>query len=156
MEDKVLLGHGSGGRMMHRLVRELLAPSFNMETLEDAALVDMPEEARPALTTDSYVVSPIFFPGGNIGELAVCGTVNDLAVMGARPLYLTAGFVLEEGLAMEDLRRLVASMAETAARAGVRIVAGDTKVVERGRCDGVYINTAGLGAVPTGVSLSPG
>jgi hydrogenase expression/formation protein HypE len=141
--------------MMHRLVREMLAPSFGMATLEDAALVDVPEGCRPALTTDSYVVSPTFFPGGNIGELAVCGTVNDLAVMGARPLYLTAGFVLEEGLPMEDLKRIVASMAGTAEKAGVRIVAGDTKVVERGRCDGIYINTAGLGAVPVGVSLSP-
>jgi len=154
MEDKILVGHGSGGRMMHRLVRDFLAPAFAMKSLADAALVDLPAGGRPALTTDSYVVSPLFFPGGNIGELAVCGTVNDLAVMGARPLYLTAGFVLEEGLAIEDLKRIVAAMAETALKAGVAIVAGDTKVVERGRCDGVYINTAGLGVVPDGVDLS--
>jgi hydrogenase expression/formation protein HypE len=155
MEDRVLLGHGSGGRMMHRLVREMLAPAFGMKSLGDAALVDLPPEGSPALTTDSYVVSPIFFPGGNIGELAVCGTVNDLAVMGARPLYLTAGFILEEGLPIEDLRRIVSSMAETARSAGVAVVAGDTKVVERGRCDGIYINTAGVGVVPAGIELSP-
>jgi hydrogenase expression/formation protein HypE len=154
MGEKVLMGHGSGGQMMHRLVREVLAPAFSMKNLADAAIVDMPEEGRVALTTDSYVVSPIFFPGGNIGDLAVCGTINDLAVMGARPLYLTVGLILEEGLPLEDLRQVVASMAETATHAGVLIVAGDTKVVERGSCDGMYINTAGVGIVPSGTDLS--
>jgi len=156
MADKILMGHGSGGRMMHRLVRDLIAPAFGMTTLADAALFDFPAGGRPAVTTDSYVVSPIFFPGGDIGELAVCGTVNDLAMMGARPLCLTAGFILEEGLPLEDLRRVVSSMAETARQAGVSIVAGDTKVVDRGKCDGIFINTAGVGVVPEGLDLSPG
>jgi len=156
MEDRILMGHGSGGRLMHRLVRDLIAPAFGMTTLADAAVFDVPDGGRTALTTDSYVVSPIFFPGGDIGELAVCGTVNDLAMMGARPLCLTAGFVLEEGLFLEDLKRIVSSMAETARRAGVSIVAGDTKVVEKGKCDGIFINTAGVGLVPEGRDLSPG
>ena len=156
MADKILMGHGSGGRMMHRLVRDLIAPAFGMTTLSDAALFDVPAGGRMAFTTDSYVVSPIFFPGGDIGELAVCGTVNDLAMMGARPLCLTAGFILEEGLPLEDLRRVVSSMAETARQAGVSIVAGDTKVVDRGKCDGIFINTAGVGLVPDGLDLSPG
>ncbi len=154
MSDKVLMGHGSGGQMMHRLVREHLAPAFSMKTLADAAIVDIPKDGKVAVTTDSYVVTPLFFPGGNIGELAVCGTVNDLAVMGARPLYLTAGLILEEGLPMEALRRVVVSMAAAAANAGVSVVAGDTKVVERGSCDGMYINTAGVGIVPSGTDLS--
>lgn len=155
MEEKILMGHGSGGRMMHRLVEELFAPAFSMDALSDAALVDLPPGGRTALTTDSYVVSPIFFPGGDIGELAVCGTVNDLAVSGARPLYLTAGLILEEGLPLADLKRVVDSMARTAGRAGVSVVAGDTKVVEKGRCDGLYINTAGVGVVAAGVELAP-
>ena len=108
-----------------------------------------------ALTTDSYVVKPLFFPGGNIGELAVCGTVNDLAVMGARPLYLTAGFILEEGLPMATLESIVVSMAATARDAGVQIVTGDTKVVDRGAADGLFINTAGVGVIPPGVDLGP-
>jgi len=141
--------------MMHRLVRDLIAPAFGMTTLADAALFDFPPKGRTAVTTDSYVVSPIFFPGGDIGELAVCGTVNDLAMMGARPLCLTAGFILEEGLPLEDLKRVVSSMAETARRAGVSIVAGDTKVVDRGKCDAIFINTAGVGVVPEGLDLSP-
>jgi hydrogenase expression/formation protein HypE len=111
--------------------------------------------ARLALTTDSYVVNPLFFPGGDIGKLAVCGTVNDLAMAGARPAYLSAGFILEEGLPMETLRRVVASMAEAARAAGVRIVTGDTKVVDRGKGDGIFINTAGIGWVPPGVEISP-
>lgn len=156
MADKILMGHGSGGRMMHRLVRDLIAPAFGMTTLADAALIDFPAGGRAAVTTDSYVISPIFFPGGDIGELAVCGTVNDLAMMGARPLCLTAGFILEEGLPLEDLKRVVSSMAETARQAGVSIVAGDTKVVDKGKCDGIFINTAGVGVVPEGLDLSPG
>lgn len=155
MEERVLMGHGSGGRMMHRLISGLIAPAFSMDRLSDAALLDLPPGSRTALTTDSYVVSPIFFPGGNIGELAVCGTVNDLAMAGARPLYLTAGFILEEGLPLTDLEKIVRSMAETAGQAGVAVVAGDTKVVERGKCDGLYINTAGVGAVEPGLELAP-
>jgi hydrogenase expression/formation protein HypE len=153
--DRILMGHGSGGRMMYRLIREIIAPAFSMEQLADAAVFDFPPRGRAVLTTDSYVVSPLFFPGGDIGELAVCGTVNDLAMMGARPLCLTAGFVLEEGLLLEDLRRVVDSMATTARRAGVAIVTGDTKVVERGKCDGIFINTAGVGMVDAALDLSP-
>lgn len=156
MEDRILMGHGSGGLMMHRLVRDMIAPAFDMTALADAAVLDFPDKGKAAVTTDSYVVSPLFFPGGDIGELAVCGTVNDLAMMGALPLWLTAGFVLEEGLPLDDLRRIVLSMAETARRAGVSVIAGDTKVVDKGKCDGIFINTAGVGVVPEGRNLSPG
>jgi hydrogenase expression/formation protein HypE len=153
--DRILLGHGSGGRMMHELVSTHFAPAFGIEGVSDAALLDAPEGARIAVSTDSYVVSPLFFPGGNIGDLAVNGTVNDLAVSGARPLYLTAGLIIEEGFLMADLERIVGAMASAARAAGVRIVAGDTKVVDRGKGDGVFINTSGVGVVPAGVELSP-
>jgi hydrogenase expression/formation protein HypE len=153
-EERVLLGHGSGGRMMHRLIRDVMAPAFSVSGYGDAALLAAAEPGRLALTTDGYVVSPIFFPGGTIGELAVNGTVNDLAVSGARPLALSAGFILEEGLPLADLRRIVASMADAARAAGVAIVAGDTKVVERGKCDGCFITTSGVGVVPPGRELS--
>lgn len=149
------MGHGSGGRMMHRLIREVIAPAFEMDQLGDAAVLEGAGEMRLVFTTDSYVISPIFFPGGDIGELAVCGTVNDLSMMGANPLYLSAGFVLEEGFLIDDMRRVVHSMAETARKAGVRIVAGDTKVVDRGKCDGIYINTAGVGTLENGLNLGP-
>ena len=154
----VLLAHGSGGTLGHELVEQVFLRRLNdpiLGELEDASLVGLlEEEGTLAFTTDSYVVRPIFFPGGDIGKLAVCGTVNDLAMRGARPLYLSVGFILEEGLSLEELERVVASMAETAASAGVRIVTGDTKVVERGAADKLYINTAGLGVVPPGVSIS--
>jgi len=153
-DEKILMGHGSGGRMMHRLIDELIAPAFGMGELADAALLERPG-GRLAFTTDSYVVSPLFFPGGNIGHLAVSGTVNDLAMMGAAPLALSAGFILEEGLPVETLRTVIETMARTAREAGVRIVAGDTKVVERGKCDGLFINTAGVGVVPDGLRLAP-
>ncbi len=155
MEERILLGHGSGGRMMHRLIRDIMAPAFSVSGFGDSAVLAAPGAGRLAFTTDGYVVSPIFFPGGNIGELAVNGTVNDLAVSGARPLALSAGFVLEEGLPLADLRRIVASMAAATRAAGVAIVAGDTKVVERGGCDGCFITTAGIGVVPEGRDLSP-
>jgi len=154
-EDKILLAHGSGGRVMHGLIEDLIAPAFDITRLADAAVLEDFPSGRAAFTTDSYVVSPIFFPGGDIGELAVCGTVNDLAMMGAAPLYLSAGFILEEGLPLRDLKRIVFSMADAARKAGVRIMAGDTKVVERGKCDGLFINTAGVGALPAGLDLSP-
>jgi len=158
MPDTVLLAHGSGGELSHELIRDVFVRAFDNAKLSqggDAAILDSLPEGRVALTTDSYVVKPIFFPGGNIGELAVCGTVNDLAVMGARPLYLTAGFILEEGLPMATLERIVASMAATARDAGVQIVTGDTKVVDRGAADGLYINTAGVGVIPHGLDLGP-
>lgn len=139
--------------MMHELISAHFAPAFSIEELSDSAVLDMPK-GRVALTTDSYVVSPLFFPGGNIGELAVYGTVNDLSVVGARPLYLTAGFIIEEGFPFDDLERIVTSMSGAAKQAGVRIVTGDTKVVERGKADGIFINTAGVGVVPEGIELS--
>lgn len=158
MEDQILLAHGSGGVLTHELIRDVFARQFAnpyLDDMGDAAIVGELPPGRMALTTDSYVVQPLFFPGGDIGKLAVCGTVNDLAVAGARPLYLTSGFIIEEGLPLNTLERIVVSMAETARVAGVRIVAGDTKVVNRGAADGVFINTAGVGVAPPGIDLSP-
>ena len=152
--DKILLGHGSGGALMHDLIQCHFIPSFGIEELGDAAVFGI-NQKRIAFTTDSYVVSPLFFPGGNIGELAVYGTVNDLAMAGAIPLYLTAGFILEEGFPMDDLKSIIMSMSEAACRSGIRIVAGDTKVVNRGKGDGVFINTSGIGTVHEGVMISP-
>lgn len=138
---------------MHELIATHFAPAFDIGELADAAVVESPGD-RIALTTDSYVVSPLFFPGGDIGALSVYGTVNDLSVVGARPLYLTAGFIIEEGFPFGDLERIVASMSGAAKRSGVKIVTGDTKVVDRGKGDGIFINTTGVGAVPGGVELS--
>jgi hydrogenase expression/formation protein HypE len=154
--DRILLAHGSGGTMMKELIEELFVAEFADEVLlrmDDAASLEFPG-TRLAFSTDTYTVSPLFFPGGDIGRLAVCGTVNDVATSGARPLYLSVGFVLEEGMPVEDLKRILVSMRDAAAEAGVRIVTGDTKVVERGHGDGVYINTAGVGVLPEGIDLS--
>lgn len=160
MSNTILLAHGSGGQLSHELVQEVFIRHFtnpSLDELGDAALLDLPlgTDERLALTTDSYVIQPIFFPGGDIGKLAICGTVNDLAVAGATPLYLTAGFILEEGFPLDKLDQIAASMAETARRAGVQIVAGDTKVVNRGAADGLFINTAGIGIRPAALQLSP-
>jgi len=156
--DRVVLGHGSGGTLSLSLLRDIFLAAFDdlaLHRLEDAAVLGAPPPgARIAMTTDGFVVTPAVFPGGDIGVLAVAGTVNDLAVSGARPAYLTAAFVLEEGTPLELLRTVARSMAETARRAGVAIVAGDTKVVERGKGDGVFITTTGVGWVPEGRSLS--
>ena len=157
--DRVLLGHGSGGRLSHDLITRLFLPALGndvLNRLEDQATCDLPglNNARLAMTTDSFVVRPIFFPGGDIGRLAVHGTINDLAVGGARPLFLTAAFILEEGLALEDLRRIVVSIKTAADEAGVMVVAGDTKVVDRGKGDQIFITTTGVGLVPTGRHLS--
>jgi hydrogenase expression/formation protein HypE len=152
----VLLGHGSGGKLTAELVRNIFLPAFSnatLDRLDDQAVFSL-GGMRLALTTDSFVVSPLFFPGGDIGSLAVHGTINDLAVGGARPVCLSAAFILEEGLSMETLRRIAESMQSAAAAAGVEIVTGDTKVVERGKGDGVFINTTGLGLVPDGIELS--
>jgi hydrogenase expression/formation protein HypE len=155
VEETIKLDHGEGGLATNRLVRELFLGHFGSPSiLEDAAIVDGSD--RIALTTDTFVVSPIFFPGGNIGRLSIAGTVNDLAVMGARPLYLAAGFVLEEGLETSLLERVVAAMAETAAEAGVSVVTGDTKVVGRGQADKIFINTTGVGSLAPGIDLSSG
>jgi len=158
----IVMGHGAGGQMMADLIRHLFAPAFANEWLEQmgdatvlAALTGDRPDAQLAFTTDSFVVSPLFFPGGNIGELAVNGTVNDLAMRGARPLFLSAGFILEEGLPLETLGRIVQAMADAARRAGVAIVAGDTKVVQKGHGDGIYINTSGIGLVQPGVKIGP-
>ena len=152
----IVVGHGGGGKLTAELIAHLFAPAFALssQALGDAAVLDL-AGGRLAFSTDSFVVRPLFFPGGSIGELAVNGTVNDLAMMGARPAYLTAGFIIEEGMPMDQLAAIVARMAEAAQAAGVRIVAGDTKVVDKGHGDGVFINTAGVGVIPDGVVLGP-
>lgn len=139
--------------MMHELIREYFAPAFGMDGFGDSAILKLNPQ-RIAFTTDSYVVSPLFFPGGNIGELAVYGTVNDLAVSGASPLFLTAGFIIEEGFPLSQLEEIVSSMAAAADKAGVKIVAGDTKVVNKGKSDGIFINTSGIGIIYEGVEIS--
>jgi hydrogenase expression/formation protein HypE len=154
--DHIVLGHGGGGRLTDELVRTIFLPAFGnptLDALEDQATLAI-EGGRIALTTDAFVVSPLFFPGGDIGKLAVCGTVNDLAVGGAIPRWLTATFILEEGLPLETLARVAQSMRRAADEAGVVIVAGDTKVVDRGKGDGIFITTSGVGVVPPDVSLS--
>jgi hydrogenase expression/formation protein HypE len=164
--DLIVLGHGSGGKMMHDLIARCFLPQFDnpiLRTGDDAGLIDLAaaslgENAFPitklAVSTDSHVVWPLFFPGGDIGKLAVCGTVNDISMLGARPLYLTAGFILEEGLEIEVLNRIIFSMKQAADMAGVKLIAGDTKVVQRGKADGLYINTSGIGLIPDGISIS--
>lgn len=155
-EERITLSHGAGGKATHTLIDAVFLDAFRnplLEQLEDGASIAV-GTARLAFTTDSFVVHPLFFPGGDIGDLAVNGTVNDLAMCGAKPLYLSCGFILEEGFPVADLQRIVASMAKAAAAAGVQIVTGDTKVVERGKCDGVYINTAGVGLLDRPVALS--
>ncbi|HNW98949.1 MAG TPA: hydrogenase expression/formation protein HypE [Bacteroidales bacterium] len=145
--DAILLNHGSGGKMTHELIGDLFVRYFDNEILQsqtDSAILNI-DSRLLAYTTDSYVVSPIFFPGGNIGKLAVCGTVNDISVSGATPLYLSCGFILEEGLLFSELETLVKSMAEEAKKANVKIVTGDTKVVDKGKCDKIFINTSGIG-----------
>jgi hydrogenase expression/formation protein HypE len=154
--DQVLMGHGSGGKLTAQLIETVLLPAFRnpaLEALDDQAWVTV-GGGRLALTTDSYVVTPIFFPGGDIGELAVNGTVNDLAVGGARPVYLSLSLILEEGFALADLKRVIESVRRAAIAAGVQIVTGDTKVVNRGKGDGVFINTTGVGLPLPGVRLS--
>lgn len=154
---QVTMAHGGGGRLTHTLIERMFLAAFRnpaLEPLHDGAVLDVPA-GRLAVSTDSYVVSPRFFPGGDIGSLAVHGTVNDLAMCGARPLALTTGFVLEEGLAMDELWRIVVSLAQAAREAGVSVVTGDTKVVDRGKGDGVFINTTGIGVVPAGVRVAP-
>lgn len=157
-ESIVQLAHGGGGRKSSQLIEGLFVPAFAspaLEALGDGAVFEVGGQ-RLAFTTDSYVVQPAFFPGGNIGSLAVHGTVNDLAMCGAEPVALSVGFVLEEGFAIADLRRVVVSMAEAATEAGVPVVTGDTKVVDRGKGDGLYVNTSGVGRVRAGVEVGPG
>jgi hydrogenase expression/formation protein HypE len=165
--ERVLLGHGGGGLLTKELIEAVIMPVLDnplLHPLDDAALLRV-QAAGPggstgtvelAFTTDSYVVTPLFFPGGDIGKLSVCGTVNDLAVKGAEPLWMSLGLVLEEGLPVADLERVIRSIGETARAAGIQVVTGDTKVVEKGRCDGLYINTAGIGRVAAPTPLGPG
>ncbi len=153
----VVVGHGGGGKLSSELVDHVFLPAFqndHLAKLADSAVFEV-DRGRLAFSTDSYVVQPLFFPGGSIGDLAVNGTVNDLSMSGARPLYLSAGFILEEGLPITHLKQIADDMAAAARRAGVTIVTGDTKVVQRGHGDGCYINTAGVGVVPNGINVSP-
>ena len=154
MEDKILLAHGSGGKLMHDLIESFMPELSNpiLDKLGDSAIFEV--SGRLAFTTDSYTVNPIFFPGGDIGRLAVCGTVNDLAMSGARPLYLSLAFIIEEGLPVAELKKIITSIKKSANEAGVKIVTGDTKVVNKGSADKLFINTAGVGTVPEGVDIS--
>jgi hydrogenase expression/formation protein HypE len=152
-DDAVVIGHGSGGKLTHDLIARRFYPRFSNPALlrgDDSAVLPLPAGGQLALTTDSHIVAPLFFPGGDIGRLAVCGTVNDLAMLGAEPLWLTAAFILEEGLPLATLQRVIDSMQAAAQEAGVQIVAGDTKVAERGKADGLFISTAGVGWIPEG------
>jgi hydrogenase expression/formation protein HypE len=153
--DKILLAHGSGGKLSHELIEKYFLPYFKnpfLELLNDQAVFDV--HSRVAFTTDSYVVDPIFFPGGNIGDLAINGTVNDLSMAGAKPLYLSAGFILEEGFPIKELEDILASMKRAADKAGVIIVTGDTKVVNKGKADKIFINTSGIGVIEKPVNIS--
>jgi hydrogenase expression/formation protein HypE len=157
--EQIVLGHGSGGRLMHGLIETLFLPAFDNPVLRagnDAGGVQISDVGRLAISTDSHVVWPLFFPGGDIGRLAVCGTVNDVSMLGAEPRYLTASFILEEGLETAVLRRVAESMREAGHEAGVEIIAGDTKVVEKGKADGLYITTAGVGTIVQGIEIGGG
>lgn len=154
-DEKILLAHGSGGRLSHDLVEKGFLPAFDnplLSKLDDSAVFEA--KGRLAFTTDSYIVTPIFFPGGDIGKLAVCGTVNDLAMSGAMPLYLSVSFIIEEGFPLSDLKRVVTSIQQAAEEAEVKVITGDTKVVNKGSVDRLFVNTAGVGIVPEGVNIS--
>ena len=154
--DKILLDHGSGGKISHRMTRDMLLPVFNnaiLAQLNDGAIFELNGQ-RMAFSTDSYTVDPIFFPGGNIGELAVYGTVNDLAMCGATPMYLSVALIIEEGFPIEQLETIIAAMGQAAARAGVSVVTGDTKVVPKGMVDKIFINTSGIGVIPGHVDVA--
>jgi hydrogenase expression/formation protein HypE len=155
---EIVMAHGSGGKLTHELIQKMVLPQFRndmLEPLHDGAQFSV-NGVNLAFSTDSFVINPIFFPGGDIGKLAVFGTVNDLAMCGAKPHYLSAGFILEEGLPMQDFWRVIQSMKQAAAEAGVLLVTGDTKVVDRGKGDKIFINTSGIGVVPPGVRIHPG
>jgi len=155
MNDRVLLAHGSGGKLSHDLIENSFVSALGnpiLNRLEDSAVFEI--GGRLAFTTDSYVISPIFFPGGDIGKLAVCGTVNDLSMSGATPLYLSLSLIIEEGLLIADLKKIIASIQQTTTEAGIKIVAGDTKVVNKGNVDKLFINTSGVGTVPPGIDIS--
>ena len=154
--DKITLDHGSGGRASHELIEKVFVPRFQnpfLNEMNDSAVFEL-SGARLAFTTDSYVVDPIFFPGGDIGSLAVCGTVNDLAMRGARPYFLSVGFIIEEGFPIKDLDQIILSMERAAKEAGVQVVTGDTKVVPKGAADKIFINTSGIGLIPEGIRIA--
>ena len=155
MEDRILLAHGSGGKLSHDLVKNCFVSLLHnpfLNKMDDSAIFNI--NGRLAFTTDSYVVSPIFFPGGDIGKLAVCGTVNDLSMAGSVPMYLSLSLIIEEGFELNHLKRIIISIQESAEEAGVKVIAGDTKVVNRGNVDKIFINTAGVGLVPEGIEIS--
>lgn len=155
--ERILMAHGSGGLMSQDLIDKVFKAAFKNEHLDammDGALLQLPA-GRIAMSTDSFVITPIFFPGGDIGKLSICGTVNDLVACGARPLYLSVAMIIEEGLPVVDLQRIAASMAQTASQAGVKLVTGDTKVVEKGSADGIFINTTGIGIIPESIDYRP-
>jgi hydrogenase expression/formation protein HypE len=155
--QQIVMAHGGGGRLMQQLLAQVVAPTFNNDYLNqqhDSAVFQVGEQ-KLSFTSDSYVIKPLFFPGGDIGKLAVCGTVNDLAMAGAKPLFLSCSLIIEEGFAIDTLQTVLQSMQRTAAEAGVFIVTGDTKVVDHGKGDGLYINTAGIGLVETGLVIQP-
>jgi len=155
--DRVLMAHGSGGLMSQELIEKVFKKSWNnpyLDPMLDGALLDLPP-GRVAMSTDSFVITPIFFPGGDIGKISICGTVNDLVACGARPLYLSTALIIEEGLPLADLEKLAQSMARTAQEAGVSLVTGDTKVVDKGSADRIFINTTGIGVIPPGIDYRP-
>jgi hydrogenase expression/formation protein HypE len=158
--SRILLAHGSGGRLTHELVATLFRPAFSnpaLDALDDAAVLaaDKKKYASLAFTTDSFVVNPLFFPGGDIGKIAVCGTVNDLSMKGARPLGISIAAIIEEGFEVDRLRKIIRSIAAACREAGVAIVTGDTKVVEKGKADGLFLTTSGVGGIPAGVLAGP-
>lgn len=156
-QERILMAHGSGGLMSQRLIDEVFKKAWHNEIMEpmlDGAVLDLPA-GKLAMSTDSFVITPLFFPGGDIGKLSICGTLNDLLACGATPLYLSTAFIIEEGLPIADLKLIAASMAKTAREAGVKLVTGDTKVVEKGSADGVFINTTGIGIIPAGIDYRP-
>ena len=155
--ERIMMAHGSGGLMSQNLIDTLFKKAWNneiMDSMLDGAILELPA-GKLAVSTDSFVITPLFFPGGDIGKLSVCGTVNDLAACGAQPLYLSTAFIIEEGFLISDLNKIVASMAQTAREAGVKLVTGDTKVVEKGSADGLFINTTGIGIIPAGIDCQP-
>jgi hydrogenase expression/formation protein HypE len=156
MSEIITLAHGSGGRLTHNLIQDIFKKHFTNDILDQGndSAVFSTHEGRMAVTTDSYVISPIFFRGGNIGKLSICGTINDLVSSGANPIYLSCGFILEEGLSLMELEKIVRSMGETAKQSGVKIITGDTKVVQKGAADKVFINTTGIGIIPPDINVS--
>lgn len=155
MKDKISIGHGSGGKLTRDLIKGLFLKNFDnplLSPLSDSAVFDL-NGFKAAMTTDSYVVKPVFFPGGDIGKLAVCGTINDLAVVGAKPIYLTLGMIIEEGFPYKDLEKITQSIKETTEDVGIKVITGDTKVTEKGKTDGIYINTTGIGIIDNNIEL---